>query len=130
MKTLNHWKESDRETFIEERVRELLSLGESWDSEGARKEAEQEWETEQSYRELATVVEPCRKCLIEHDVNIDPSRPEKCLKPATHIWTPVVGAETPLCEMHAARLSKLPSIADTIKPIGEYPLTTSNPPTL
>lgn len=42
----------DRDTFIEERVGELLSLGESWDETSARKEAEQEWETEQSYREF------------------------------------------------------------------------------
>lgn len=36
----------DRDTFIEERRRELLSLGESWDSDSAYKLAEQEWETE------------------------------------------------------------------------------------
>lgn len=42
----------DRETFIEERVKELLSLGESWDRESATKEAETEWELQQEeYRD-------------------------------------------------------------------------------
>lgn len=130
----------DRETFIEERRSELLSLGESWDSDSARNEAKREWdampqvhiqgfrdmppETQQALgKMMKTIYEnamkegPCRKCLIEREMNLGASEPVKCLKPATHIWTPLEGAETPLCEMHAARLSKLPSIAETIKPI-------------
>lgn len=60
--------------------------------------------------------DPCHKCLIEHQGEDEIL---KCLKPATHMWTPVEGATVPLCEVHAARLSKLPSIAETIKPITE-----------
>lgn len=58
--------------------------------------------------------DPCHKCLIEREGDTESVR---CLQPATHIWTPVEGAQVPLCEMHTSRLSKLPSIADTIKPI-------------
>jgi hypothetical protein len=58
--------------------------------------------------------DPCHKCLIEHQGDDEVL---KCLKPATHMWTPVEGADVPLCEMHASRLSRLPSIAETIKPI-------------
>lgn len=59
--------------------------------------------------------EPCHKCLVE--VGWSKRAAPRCLRPATHIWKPVEGAEVPLCDVHAMRLSKLPSLADTIKPI-------------
>lgn len=60
--------------------------------------------------------QPCHKCLIEGGWS---EKVVKCLLPAAHMWKPVEGAEVPLCEMHASRLSKLPSIAATIKPLSE-----------
>jgi hypothetical protein len=65
--------------------------------------------------------DPCHKCLIEmeqqgHLLN---QKAIQCLKPATHIWTPVEGAQVPLCDVHSYRLKKLQSLADTIKPITE-----------